>query len=145
MLNDVTVRDFQYRTTQWLQGKCWESLTPFGPWLVTADEFDPATATLSCAVDGEVVQQAAVADLVFDPAALVSYLSSLVTLVPGDVIATGTPGGVGHARRPARYLSAGQVLTTRIDGLGECRNPVLATSDIEPAAELTAAGGAAHA
>jgi acylpyruvate hydrolase len=141
----VTVRDFQYRTTQWLQGKCWESMTPFGPWLVTTDEFDPATATLSCAVDGEVVQQAPVADLVFDPATLVSYLSSLVTLVPGDVVATGTPGGVGHARRPARYLSAGQLLTTRIDGLGECRNPVLAASDLEWAGELTAAGGATHA
>ncbi|MGZ4619735.1 MAG: fumarylacetoacetate hydrolase family protein, partial [Frankiaceae bacterium] len=79
VLNDVTVRDFQYRTTQWLQGKCWESMTPFGPWLVTADEFDLDTATLSCAVDGEVVQQAAVADLVFDLATLVSYLSALVT------------------------------------------------------------------
>ena len=145
VLNDVTVRDFQYRTTQWLQGKCWESMTPFGPWLVTADEFDPDTATLSCAVDGEVVQQAAVADLVFDPATLVSYLSSLVTLVPGDVVATGTPGGVGHARRPARYLSAGQLLTTRIDGLGECRNPVLAATDLELAAAGGPAGGRSHA
>jgi acylpyruvate hydrolase len=145
VVNDVTVRDYQYRTTQWLQGKCWEAMTPFGPWLVTADEFDPATATLSCAVDGEVVQRAPVADLVFDRATLVSYLSSIVTLVPGDVVATGTPGGVGHARRPPRYLRGGQLLTTRIDGLGECRNPVLAATDPELADELTVAGGRTHA
>jgi len=129
VLNDVTVRDYQYRTTQWLQGKCWEAMTPLGPWLVTPDEFDPSTAMLVCEVDGEVVQQARTADLVFEPARLLSYLSTLITLVPGDVVATGTPGGVGHACKPARYLSPGQVLVTRIDGLGECRNQVVASRD----------------
>jgi len=124
VLNDVTARDWQYRTPQWHQGKTFESSTPIGPWLVTAD--DPALAgaglDLVCEVDGDIVQKADTDELVFDPAALVSYVSEIVTLVPGDVIATGTPGGVGHARKPARYLQDGTVLVTRIEGLGECRN-----------------------
>ncbi|MDX2546986.1 fumarylacetoacetate hydrolase family protein [Streptomyces sp. WI04-05B] len=109
---------------EWHQGKTFEDTTPIGPWLVTAD--DPAVAAeglaLSCEVDGDTVQKADTGDLVFDPAALVAYLSEIITLVPGDVIATGTPGGVGHARKPARYLQDGSVLVTRIEGLGECRN-----------------------
>ncbi|MER7685757.1 fumarylacetoacetate hydrolase family protein [Streptomyces sp. NPDC097610] len=124
VLNDVTARDWQYRTTQWDQGKTFEATTPIGPWLVTAD--DPAVAgrglSLTCEVDGDTVQKADTADLVFDPATLVAYLSEITTLVPGDVIATGTPGGVGHARKPARYLQDGSVLVTRIEGIGECRN-----------------------
>ncbi|MGK5112085.1 MULTISPECIES: fumarylacetoacetate hydrolase family protein [unclassified Geodermatophilus] len=121
VLNDVTARDWQYRTLQWLQGKTFEATTPFGPELVTPDEAGEGLA-LSCAVDGEAVQSANTADLVFGPAAAVSYLSTILTLRPGDVIATGTPGGVGHARKPPRYLTAGSVLTTSISGLGECRN-----------------------
>jgi acylpyruvate hydrolase len=121
VINDVTARDWQYRSPQWLQGKTFEATTPVGPWLVTAGEDEPAF-DLSCEVDGELVQKANTADLVFDPAALVAYVSQIVTLVPGDLIATGTPGGVGHARKPPRYLADGSVLTTRIDGVGECRN-----------------------
>ncbi len=121
VLNDVTARDWQYRTLQWLQGKTFEATTPFGPELVTPDEAGEGLE-LSCAVDGETVQSANTADLVFGPAAAVSYLSTVLTLRPGDVIATGTPGGVGHARKPPRYLTAGSVLTTSISGLGECRN-----------------------
>lgn len=125
VLNDVTMRDWQYRTLQWLQGKTFEATTPFGPQLVTPDELPggvrPALA-LTCAVDGETVQSANTSDLVFDPVALVGYVSRILTLGPGDVIATGTPGGVGHARTPARYLTDGAVLTTAIDGLGEQRN-----------------------
>lgn len=120
VVNDVTARDWQYRTTQWWQGKNFESTTPVGPWLVTGNE-DPAF-DLSCEVDGEVVQHSNTADLVFDPVALVRYVSTLVTLVPGDLIVSGTPGGVGHARKPPRYLQDGSVLTTRIEGVGECRN-----------------------
>jgi acylpyruvate hydrolase len=121
VLNDVSVRDRQYRTLQWLQGKTFESSTPLGPWLVTFD--DPApTFEVSCEVDGEEVQKGHTSDLVFDPATLVSYISDVITLVPGDVIATGTPGGVGMARTPPRYLADGNVLVTRIEGLGECRN-----------------------
>jgi len=123
VLNDVTARDWQYRTPQWLQGKTFESTTPIGPWLVTAD--DPAVAAglgLVCEVNGELVQQANTADLLFSPSALVAYVSQMFTLVPGDVIATGTPGGVGHARTPPRYLEDGDVLVTRVTGIGECRN-----------------------
>ncbi|MGW0479508.1 fumarylacetoacetate hydrolase family protein [Nonomuraea sp. NPDC003214] len=123
VFNDVSVRDYQNRTAQWLQGKTFEATTPFGPYLVTPDELEGELAegglAMQCEVDGEVVQQADTADLVFPPAELIAYISGIVTLRPGDVIATGTPGGVGHARRPPRYLGDGSKLVTRIAGLGE--------------------------
>ena len=125
VVNDVTARDFQYRTPQWLQGKTFESSTPVGPWLVVAEPAPgPVSFELTCTVDGELVQKADTADLVFDPVALVAYISQIITLVPGDLIATGTPGGVGHARTPPRYLVDGSELVTRIEGIGECRNVV---------------------
>lgn len=124
VVNDVTARDFQRRTTQWLQGKTFESTTPLGPYLLTSD--DPAAAAegheLWCELNGTCMQRANTSDLVFGPAALVSYISSIVTLEPGDVIATGTPGGVGDARTPAIYLEDGDELATGIDGIGTCRN-----------------------
>jgi acylpyruvate hydrolase len=127
VLNDVTMRDWQYRTTQWLQGKTFEATTPIGPVLVTPDELPggvrPALP-LTAAVDGETVQKADTSDLVFDPVALVRYVSVIMTLRPGDVIATGTPGGVGHARKPPRYLAAGMTLTTEIGGIGRLENAV---------------------
>lgn len=123
VVNDVTGRDWQYRTMQWLQGKTFESSTPIGPWLVTDGADEPVPSfVLSCEVDGETVQKADTADLVFGPAALIAYISQIMTLEPGDVIATGTPGGVGHARQPARYLQPGSRLVTRIDGVGELAN-----------------------
>lgn len=123
VVNDVTGRDWQNRTLQWLQGKTFESSTPVGPHLVVAEPGDPAPAArMVCEVDGAVMQETDTGDLVFGPTALVEYLSKIITLMPGDLIATGTPGGVGHARKPPRYLSADQVLTTRIEGIGECRN-----------------------
>jgi acylpyruvate hydrolase len=125
VLNDVTARDWQYRTLQWLQGKTFEATTPFGPELVTADEAGEGLE-LRCAVDGEVVQEGNTADLVFGAAATIAYVSTILTLRPGDVIALGTPGGVGHARKPPRYLTEGAVLTTSIAGLGECRNTCVA-------------------
>jgi acylpyruvate hydrolase len=125
VLNDVTARDWQYRTLQWLQGKTFEATTPFGPELVTADEAGEGL-DLRCDVDGETVQTANTSDLVFGAAATIAYVSTILTLQPGDVIALGTPGGVGHARRPPRYLQPGQVLTTSIAGLGECRNTCVA-------------------
>jgi acylpyruvate hydrolase len=127
VLNDVTMRDWQYRTTQWLQGKTFEATTPIGPVLVTPDELPggvrPALP-LTAAVDGAMVQKADTSDLVFDPVALVRYVSVIMTLRPGDVIATGTPGGVGHARKPPRYLAAGMTLTTEIEGIGRLENAV---------------------
>jgi acylpyruvate hydrolase len=122
VINDVTCRDWQYRTAQWLQGKSFEATTPIGPWLVTSDDDEAIAREISCEVNGEVVQSANTADLVFSPTDLVAYLSTIVTLMPGDVIATGTPGGVGHARKPPRYLDEGAELRTLIDGIGECRN-----------------------
>ena len=125
VLNDVTMRDWQYRTTEWTQGKTFEATTPLGPILVTPDELPggvrPALP-LSATVDGETVQKADTSDLVFDPVALVRYLSTIITLRPGDVIATGTPGGVGHARKPPRYLWDGALLVTEIGGLGRLTN-----------------------
>lgn len=125
VLNDVTMRDYQYRSPEWFQGKTFEASAPFGPVLVTPDEF-ALGAEISGTVDGETVQRAATDDLVFAPAALVSYISHIVTLRPGDVIATGTPGGVGHARRPPRYLAPGQVLGTAVSGIGALRNHIVA-------------------
>jgi acylpyruvate hydrolase len=130
VVNDITARDFQYRTMEWLQGKTFERSTPVGPWLVT----DVTPGELSCEVDGDVVQKADTSDLVFSPAELVAYISKVITLVPGDIIATGTPGGVGHARKPARYLTAGSTVVTRIEGVGELRNLTVADPSLESGA-----------
>lgn len=119
--NDVTARDWQYRSPQWLQGKTFADTTPVGPWLTTDLGPEP-DLELTCVVDGERVQRSSTGDLVFGPAELLAYISTIVPLEPGDLVATGTPGGVGHARDPQRYLADGAVLTTRIDGLGECVN-----------------------
>ena len=123
IINDVTMRDWQYRTPEWLQGKTFEATTPFGPHLVTPDEIAP-DAKISCLVDGEVVQDSTIADLLFGPVDLVRYISTILTVDPGDVIATGTMGGVGHARTPPRYLQSGQTLVARIEGIGETVSPV---------------------
>ncbi|AWW41565.1 fumarylacetoacetate hydrolase family protein [Streptomyces cadmiisoli] len=123
ILNDVSLRDWQFRTKEWLQGKTWESTTPLGPCLVTPDELAP-DAEISCTIDDEVVQKSTIGDLLFDAADLVAYVSTIVTLNPGDLIATGTTGGVGHARKPPRYLRPGQTMVTRIEGIGELVNPV---------------------
>jgi acylpyruvate hydrolase len=123
IINDVTLRDWQYRTSEWLQGKTFEATAPFGPHLVTPDEIAP-DARISCLIDGEVVQDSTIADLLFGPVDLVRYISTILTLDPGDVIATGTMGGVGHARTPPRYLKSGEMLMARIEGIGETVNPV---------------------
>jgi len=122
IVNDVSMRDWQNRTTQFLQGKTWEHCTPVGPYLVTADESPGPSRQISCEVDGEVMQLADTADLVFDAFTLVSYISTLITLEPGDLIATGTPSGVGAGRSPQRFLAPGNVVVTSIEGLGQCRN-----------------------
>lgn len=124
VLNDVSMRDYQFRTVQWLQGKTWEKSTPFGPALVTKDEFTTGPLMTS-AVNGDIQQQTPTGDLVFTPEYLISYISTIITLNPGDVIATGTPGGVGHAQNPKRYLQEGQILVTSIEGLGQLKNRVI--------------------
>ncbi|MEU1199716.1 fumarylacetoacetate hydrolase family protein [Streptomyces sp. NPDC005813] len=128
VLNDITCRDWQFRTREWLQGKTWDSSTPVGPYLVTPDELPggvrPALE-VRLTVDGEVMQSDTTGDLLFDPVDLVEYVSTIVRLNPGDIIATGTPGGVGHARRPARYLVGGETVVTEIEGLGRLENRVV--------------------
>ena len=129
VLNDVTCRDWQFRTREWLQGKNWDSTTPVGPFLVTPDELPGGvrpSLSISCEVDGELMQKDSTADLLFDPVALVEYVSTMIRLNPGDLIATGTPGGVGHARKPEVYLSAGQKVVTEIEGIGRLENTVVA-------------------
>jgi len=124
VLNDVSMRDWQNRTLQWLQGKSFEGTTPVGPVLATTDEV-PASARITTEVDGELLQEGRIDDLVFGPAAIVAYISQIFPLDPGDIIATGTPGGVGHARKPPRYLAEGQTVVTTIEGIGSLRNTVV--------------------
>lgn len=128
--NDVTVRDYQRNTSQFLAGKVWERTTPLGPVLLVAEPGDPEPAldisTTVIGPDGaDVVQASNTAQLLFTPVFLVQYVSTLITLVPGDLILTGTPGGVGHARTPPRYLRAGETLETAIDRIGVLRNPLV--------------------
>jgi acylpyruvate hydrolase len=127
VVNDVTVRDWQHRTREFLSGKTFEATTPVGPWLVTPDELPPGAAglTIGCSVDGRVMQKSNTADLLFDVAAIVSYVSTIITLLPGDLIATGTPGGVGAGRDPKVFLRPGQELVTFVEGVGELRNTVV--------------------
>lgn len=119
--NDVSMRTWQFRTIEWLQGKIWDRSTPLGPELVTPDEM-PVDARIQTLVDGEVMQDATLGDLVHGPEFLVSYISTITELLPGDVILTGTTGGVGRARNPERYLAAGETLETRIEGIGSLVN-----------------------
>jgi acylpyruvate hydrolase len=122
--NDISMRDWQNRTTQWLQGKTFEHATPVGPWMVTPDEVGGSAPDLelTCEVDGVPRQRSRTSHLVFGPAAIVAYVSDIVTLRPGDLVLTGTPGGVGQAMNPPVYLRAGQVVRTAIEGIGELVN-----------------------
>ncbi|MCW3840926.1 fumarylacetoacetate hydrolase family protein [Micromonospora yasonensis] len=127
IVNDVTMRDWQLRTSQFLQGKTFEASTPVGPFLVTPDEVDHARALdMTCAVDDTVMQKASTGELLFPVGEIIAYLSSIITLVPGDLIATGTPAGIGAARKPPVFLAAGQTLRTGIAGLGEQANRCVA-------------------
>lgn len=123
LMNDVTMRDFQRRTKQWFAGKTWERSTPIGPSVVTRDEVgDPNGLELTVTVNGELRQVAPIADLVFGIPSLVADLSRIVTLEPGDLIATGTPGGVGAAMTPERFLADGDVVEVAVSELGTLRN-----------------------
>jgi acylpyruvate hydrolase len=122
VINDVTMRDYQRRSLQWFAGKTWERSTPVGPWLTTLDDAELDNAVLEVTVDGERRQHARVDDLVFGLEQLVADISAIVTLRPGDIIATGTPGGVADAMDPPGYLRAGQICEVSITGLGTLRN-----------------------
>ena len=126
--NDVSMRGYQGRSTEWTQGKCWDAASPLGPWLVSADDFTPG-ARITTRVNGEVVQEDSTSDLVFSPAALVAYLSVPNELRPGDVILTGTPAGVALGRRNDAgrhpWLKSGDVLETEIESLGTSCNTFL--------------------
>jgi acylpyruvate hydrolase len=125
--NDVSMRDYQYRTLQWDQGKIFQRSTPAGPYLVTPDEVgDAADLEIGCSVDGETKQLARTSDLLFKPADVVAYISQVITLRPGDLLLTGTTGGVGHVRKPPEFLQPGQVLRTWVEGLGELVNHIVA-------------------
>jgi 2-keto-4-pentenoate hydratase/2-oxohepta-3-ene-1,7-dioic acid hydratase in catechol pathway len=124
--NDVTARDFQGHTSQWTMGKSPDTFAPIGLALVTADEIpDPQQLELRTTVSGEVLQQASTKDMVFTVRQLIAYLSQTMTLLPGDVIATGTPAGVGVARTPQRFLRPGDTVVISIDGVAELTNPVV--------------------
>jgi acylpyruvate hydrolase len=127
VMNDVSVRDWQFRTVEWTQGKIWDGSTPVGPYLVTPDEVGgvrPAL-TVRTTVDDQVMQQDDTSTLLFDPVHLVRYVSTIIRLNPGDLIATGTPAGVGHARDPQVYLVGGETVTTEVEGVGACVNTVV--------------------
>lgn len=122
VMNDYTMRDYQYQTLQWHQGKSLEGSAGFGPWMTTADDFDFGDNRLTTHLNDELMQDARIDDLVFQPATLIEHISHIYPLDPGDVIVTGTPGGVGHARDPKRYIGDGDVVTIAIDGLGRIAN-----------------------
>ena len=125
--NDVSMRDFQRRTLQWTAGKIFQHTTPVGPFLVTPDEVGHATdLEIRCEVDGEIMQHARTSDLLFKPPDVIAYISQAITLNPGDLILTGTTGGVGDARNPPVYLKPGQVVRCYVEGLGECVNHCVA-------------------
>lgn len=126
-VNDVSARDVQNWTSQWSLGKSFDTFAPVGPFLVTAAEVpDPQNLEIETRVNGVTVQHSTTANMVFTVAALVSQLSAVMTLEPGDIIATGTPGGVGGAQNPPRFLSDGDVVEVEIERLGCLRNPVVA-------------------
>jgi 2-keto-4-pentenoate hydratase/2-oxohepta-3-ene-1,7-dioic acid hydratase in catechol pathway len=129
VVNDVTVRDWQLRVPTWTMGKSFDTHGPLGPWLTTADEVDPSGLRLRTWVNGQLRQDSSTKHLIFDCAALVEHLSTAFTLEPGDVVATGTPGGVGIAMKPPRLLQLGDVVRVEIEGLGALENPVVAEPD----------------
>jgi 2-keto-4-pentenoate hydratase/2-oxohepta-3-ene-1,7-dioic acid hydratase in catechol pathway len=127
ILNDVSARDFQMATSQWMIGKTFDTFAPIGPAIVTADEIaDPHNLRISLTLNGETMQDSNTSNLIFKLPQLIAYLSSVFTLEPGDIIATGTPAGVGFARKPPRWLQPGDEVRIQIDGLGELANPVVA-------------------
>ncbi len=124
IVNDVTARDLQGKYSQWLIGKSQDTFCPMGPWAVTRDELDLETAGIRCFVNGDLRQDSKIALLIFDIPTIISTLSQGITLQPGDIIATGTPAGVGIGFDPPKYLKSGDTVRVEIDGIGTLENPV---------------------
>ncbi len=128
VFNDVSARDLQIQTSQFMAGKALDTFAPMGPGIVlTSDIPDPQTLMLTTRVNGQVVQHASTATMIFSVARVIAFLSSLMTLEPGDIIATGTPSGVGFKRTPPLFLQDGDVVEVEIEGIGQLRNPVVGT------------------
>jgi 2-keto-4-pentenoate hydratase/2-oxohepta-3-ene-1,7-dioic acid hydratase in catechol pathway len=129
ILNDVSARDFQMATSQWMMGKTFDTFAPFGPAIVTADEIpDPHALDISLCINGEQLQHSNTSNLIFNVPTLIEYLSSVFTLEPGDIVSTGTPAGVGFSHKPPRWLRPGDHVIVKVEGLGELRNKVVAES-----------------
>lgn len=124
--NDVSARDFQFRGRQWMPGKIFDGFAPTGPWLVTRDEVpDPHSLEISLEIGEERLQHSNTAHMIFKIPQVIAFISQILTLEPGDIIATGTPAGVGFARKPPRFLQPGEVVRVVIDKIGTLENPVV--------------------
>lgn len=142
--NDVSARDYQNRTSQWTAGKTFDTFGPMGPALVTADEVpDPHNLNIRLSIGGEVLQSSNTCNLIFTVQQLIAYLTEFMTLEPGDLVSTGTPGGVGAARTPKRWLRAGETVRLEIERLGVLENPVVAETSAKTSAGANTAGSAA--
>lgn len=128
--NDVSVRDWQFHAPTWTMGKGFDTHGPIGPWLVTRDEIDPSDLGIRTYLNGELKQQSNTGQLIFDVPALIEYLSTALTLEPGDIVFTGTPAGVGVSRKPPEFMKAGDVVRIEIDGLGALENPIVEEPDV---------------
>jgi len=127
IVNDVSARDVQFATSQWSMSKSFPTFCPLGPSIVTADEIaDPHALQIGLSIDGEVLQNSNTCELVFGIPELIEHLSSITPLLPGDIVSTGTPPGVGLGRNPKRWLKPGETVTVSIEGLGSLTNPVVA-------------------
>ncbi|HJV99874.1 MAG TPA: fumarylacetoacetate hydrolase family protein [Arthrobacter sp.] len=124
--NDVTMRDYQSKSHQWLQGKIWDNTTPLGPYIVTPAEADISNPSISTILNGEVVQKSDLSHLIFSIPTLIATISEFTTLEPGDVILTGTPAGVGYRRDPQLFLKDGDIITVTVEGVGSITNFVRA-------------------
>ncbi|WP_232668122.1 fumarylacetoacetate hydrolase family protein [Pseudonocardia sp. TRM90224] len=128
--NDVTMRDYQYKTHQWMQGKAWDHSTPLGPELVTPDEADVSAAPVRTVLNGRTLQDSDTSKLIFDIATLVATVSEFTELLPGDLILTGTPGGVGYRRDPQVFLQDGDEVVVEVGGVGRLVNRVRAEAPV---------------
>ncbi len=130
VVNDVSARDLQKSDGQWVKGKALDTYAPLGPCVVTRDAIDASDLALRTRVNGELRQESRTSDLIFKVPQLIAYLSRLITLEPGDIIATGTPSGVGGAMNPPRFLQPGDVVECEIEGIGVLRNPIVAERQV---------------